>query len=121
MSTITSGATIITPDLVTGYQSTRDSQSLFHSVIGRAYPDVTLRQTSLRRGTLTMLFAQITAEADSLAAETLHGAGLVMTFADNDRASVGMTYVTSGAVVRELEPETGAGWTLSVDYQEVRA
>ncbi|RPE75196.1 MULTISPECIES: hypothetical protein [unclassified Frondihabitans] len=112
-------ATAIAPDLVTGFESTRDSQTLFHSVIGRAYPDITLRPASLRRGTLTMLFASGDAESLSATAEDLHAAAGLFELTDPDRASVAMTYVVSGAVGRALEDETRDAWLLSVDFQEV--
>jgi hypothetical protein len=114
--TNTAGARI-TPLLVLGYETTRQSQSIFHDIIGGGQ-DVTLRPASLRSGTLRLLFAT---EDDAVAAETAHAAGKVLRLADADRPSVTMSYVLDGALTRRLDDGTRKLWTLDVAYQEVAA
>lgn len=117
MTTISDGTTTITPVLTLGYESSRDSRNIFHDVIGRDYPDVTLRAASLRHGTLTYLFET---EADSLACEQLHRADSTFTVTDDDRDSIGMAYVVSGSITRTLDDDTRDLWTVAVDFQEIQ-
>jgi hypothetical protein len=104
------------PLLVDGYQSARQSRHVFNIVTGRAYPDVTLVPAAPRRGTLRLLYAT---EADALAVENMHAGTDVLTFADSEVPSVGMTYVVDGSITRQLDPETLVLWLVSIDYQEV--
>lgn len=114
-TTITDGTVTVTPRLVEGYESARASKNLFHPVIGRNSPDVTLRPADLRTGSLTFLF---TVEADAIACETMHQSG-VFTLTDTDVPSVDMTYVLDGSVTRTLDPDVAHIWHVTVDFQEV--
>jgi hypothetical protein len=106
------------PLVVEGYQSARQSRHVFNDVLGRAFPDVTLAPAGPRRGTLTMLFGS---EAEALACEQMHTGTSVLTFADSDLPTAGMTYVADGSITRRLEPSTLVLWSVSVDFQEVAA
>lgn len=117
MATVTDGATTITPLLVLGYASKRESRNVVHQVIGRTGDDVTLRPASLRTGTLTMLFAN---EADALACEQMHAAGAVFTLVDDDLSSTTMLYILAGSLPRVLDDQTRRRWTVAVDFQEVQ-
>jgi hypothetical protein len=114
--TNTAGARI-TPLLVLGYETARQSQSIFHDILGGGQ-DVTLRPASLRSGTLRLLLAT---EAEAVAAETAHAAGKVLRLTDTDRPSVSMSYVLDGSLVRRLDDGTRKLWTLDVGYREVAA
>jgi hypothetical protein len=117
MTTITSGATIITPDIVDGYDSAREAQTILHRVIGRADPDVTLRAAGTRSGTLSLVFG---VEAEAYAAEQALAAPDVWTLTDPDRLTIGMVFVVAGGTLdRALVNETRDGWTLSVPFVEV--
>jgi hypothetical protein len=120
MSTITNsvdGATI-TPALVLGYATARQSATVLHWVIGRPDPDVTLRQARLRSGTLELLFAT---EAQAALCASIHARAAVFTLSDPDVSAVNMNYVTNGRIAYTLDPQTLKQWTVSVDYQEVSA
>lgn len=120
MATISTGAAIITPSIVLGYQSAREPRTIIHDILGRESPDVTLRPASLRAGTLSLGFEGDGAEASSRTAEALLSAASTFTFSEDGVASVAMTFVVSGSSIsRELENETRAAWIVSFGYQEI--
>ena len=100
-STITQGATTITPTLV----------------LGSGSPSVTFGSTGLRTGTLQILCAS---KAQAAAVEALHALAGVFVFADTDVAILNMHYVPSGDISMELNDERES-WTVSIDFQEVSA
>lgn len=120
-TTITSGPDSTTPDIVNGYESVRTGQTVFHTVIGRDYPDVTLRPAGLRSGTLRLVYGSSDAEVQSANAEALHAAGAVYTLTTDDLGSIGMMYVVNGNVTRTLDPDSLSVWILAVDFQEVQS
>lgn len=113
-ATIVSGTLELAPITMTGYESSRETTSLVHEILGRATPDITLRPARSRTGTLTLVFAL---EVDALAAEAAHAEGRIFTIQHPTRSSIDMDYVPAGRVVRALLP-TG-DWTVSIDFQEV--
>lgn len=116
---ITHEADTITPTQVLGYRSEREAGNIIHPILGRSNPDVTLRAAALRTGELEIGFQGATAEADSLAAESIHATGGIFTVLSTERASVEMTYVVSGRVRRELDDESRDAWVVAVGFQEV--
>ena len=68
---ITSGATVIAPTMILGYESSRPTRTLIHDVPGRSDPDATLRPAGLRKGRMTLGFAGPSAESDSASAGAL--------------------------------------------------
>lgn len=121
---ITSGATVIRPTLVLGYESTRAGGNIVHPIIGRRQPDVTLRPGGMRAGRLELLFDDpnpAVAESASAAAETLHNSAAVLTLRSDDRPSIGMSYVVpaGGNITRRLEDATREAWILAVDFEEI--
>lgn len=109
---------IARPLQVLGYESQRASANVFHDVIGRANPDVTLRPAGLRTGTLTYLFGS---EVDALECERMHSGTGVLTLDDPDLPTIAMPYVADGAITRQLDSETRRLWLVGVAYREVRA
>lgn len=117
MNTITDGTTVITPDLVLGYEAAQDGRSVFHDVIGRSDPDVTLRELATRSGSLDLFFLT---RADADAARTFHAAAKVFTYNAIDNPSTSMDYVVAEGGVRiKLDDATRARWVLTVAYREV--
>ena len=116
-STISDGATSITPLQVTDYKSTRQSRNILHDVQGKAFPDATAMPAGPRTGTLTFLFGN---EADALRCEIMHTGTAVLTFTDSDVSSAGMTYLADGSINRILDPQTRALWLVEVAFQEVQ-
>lgn len=106
----------IAPALVIGYQTSRESGNIVHTIIGRSDPVVTLRPAKLRTGTLGMLF---TTEADAWACVNAHAGTGTFTYADSDLTGADMTYVVDGSVNIQLDEGTQTVWMVSVDYQEV--
>jgi hypothetical protein len=117
-SSITDGVTTTQPLLVDGYQSARQSRHVFNNVLGRGDPDVALMPASPRNGTLVFIYGT---EAEALTCETLHSGIRVLTFADSDLPTAGMTYVVDGQISRRLDPNTLVLWSVSVDFREVVA
>lgn len=118
MSTISNGTTTLTPTLVLGFQSRRESRNVLIEPIDSPEPYVSLAAARTRTGTLSYLFDD---EADSLACEQMHSAPGVFTLFDDDVTSVNMSYVVleRGQITRTLDDETRDAWTVTVDYREV--
>lgn len=113
-----SSGAVSRPLLVLGYSSARSGRNVFQDVLGSGVQDVTLVAAGLRSGTLTYLFAS---ESEAAACERLHAGTDVLTLADTDLTSVGMSYVLAGTLNRSLDSESRTLWTVSVDYREVTA
>lgn len=120
-TTITSAGVPISVTL-TAYESRRETRSIVHTILSNPVPDVTLRPSGLRRGTLTLTFLGPNAETDSATAEATLAAGSVCALASTDRSSINMSFIRpeSGGLVRAIG-QTLVTWTLSFDWQEVPA
>lgn len=105
------------PLQVLGYESQRASANVFHDVIGRPNPDVTLRPAGPRTGTLSFLFAS---EADAAECERMHAGTSVLTIDDPELPTIAMPYVADGAISRQLDSDTRALWVVGVAFREVR-
>lgn len=116
MSTITIGATVITPTVVDGYESSRQSGNIVHQILGTSSPDVTFRPAQLRRGSLRLVFAS---EAAAKAAEDAHATAGTCELSDGDVETVDMVYVVDGEIRRTLDDATRHVWVVTVDFQEV--
>ncbi|MCM3778991.1 hypothetical protein [Microbacterium hydrocarbonoxydans] len=115
--TVNDGTTgSISPALVLGYQTARESQNIVHDLIGGGIA-VTLIAPRPRSGRLELFFLT---EADGFGALTKHGLETTFTLSDTDRPSVGMTYVTDGSLDLALDDQGRSRWVLSVGYQEVQ-
>ena len=115
-TTITSGATVITPELVTGWESNNDTFNIVHDILSRSTPDITLRGSTTRSGTLTMLFLT---EASCETARALHAGANVLTLASTEITAANFDYIVAGAIATTLETTTRQLWTLTVDYREI--
>lgn len=107
--------TSVSPALVLGYETSRESQNQVHQIIGGGIA-VTLVRPNPRSGTLELFFLE---EADAVAALELHSREATFTLSDTDRPSIGMTYVCDGTTSLRLDDQTRRRWILSVGYQEV--
>lgn len=105
----------VSPALILGYETTRESQNIVHQIIGGGIA-VALIRPNPRAGTLELFFLD---EATANEALELHAREATFTLTDTDRPSVGMTYVCDGSVVLSLDDATRKRWVLSVGYQEV--
>lgn len=118
MTTLTKGATTITPTIVDGYSTTQSARTILHDIIGRSNPDVSFAADSLRSGSLRCMFVL---EADADAARDALAQPGVWTLADAARSSIGMLFVRQGDMTVELDDETRELWVLTLGYQEVLA
>ena len=116
MTSISDGATTITPLLVTGWESSRETQNVLHVIVGRADVDVTFRAAGLRSGTLTALCDSLEL---ALQLEVLLAQPKRFTLTDTDHAAVNMAFVVAGAIAVQLDDETRVQATVAVDYQQV--
>ncbi|MEV4738539.1 MULTISPECIES: hypothetical protein [unclassified Microbacterium] len=117
MTTITHATGVITPTIVDGYTAARSPRTIMHPILGRDADDVTLRPASLRRGSLTLVFAL---EVDARAAVTALTTPQVLTLADPD-VSIGMSFVVAeDDVTLELDDETRDAWIVTTPFREVR-
>jgi hypothetical protein len=116
MTTITDGTTTITPDLVLGWDSTRDARTQVHPVLGRSDPEVTLRPSAVRTGRLQLWFVE---QADAVAAELAHAGTSVWSLNAGPDAPGLPAYVVSGAVTLHADGSSLDRWLVEVEYQEV--
>lgn len=118
MATISDGTTTITPDLVLGpYSASQASRNVFHDILGRPDPDVSLAPASLRRGTLQALFVD---EGTADAARDMLAAASIYTYVEPDSPTMGMRFALDGDLsVSLLTDDDSYVWTLSIPYREV--
>lgn len=119
MTTITTGASTITPSIVTTYEARRAAQTIVHVILGSPEPDVSLRPALRRSGRIELGFAGPTCEADSNAAAGVLAGASVFTLTDPDRATHNMTFVVTGDIPRALEDTTRNAYTVAFEFQEV--
>ena len=115
-NTIFDGSTTITPNLITGWESTQESQTVVHKVIGKSAPDITLKPASMRTGTLETVF--LTANNANSARNFLSQAKKFI-LATDQTWLVEMHFVVTGNVTCSLEPNTQNVWLVKFDFQEV--
>lgn len=116
MSTsITHAAGVITPAAMKGWDARADTRSLVHTILGRPDPDVTLRPTGMRRGALTLVFAD---GAAAYSARAILAVPQLLTLANPDVAQVSMPFVVAGGELGDVLGAAGE-WTLTVPFQEV--
>lgn len=118
MTTITSGTLTFTPELVTAWETAQASRNVLHTIIGKSDPDVTLKPSSTRSGTLEMLF--LSASAANTARGILAN-GTIFTISDSETWLNGFDFVMSGTISTVLEDTTRNLWTISADFTEVIA
>ncbi|MCB7135362.1 hypothetical protein [Cellulosimicrobium marinum] len=107
--------TAASPELVLNYAYEREARTMVHAVLDRSEPDVTLRHTGLRRGTLALF---CTSRDQAAFMEAVHTAALPLTLESDDDPLANMTYVASGRVGSSYDAENDK-WTVTVDYAEV--
>lgn len=115
-TTITYGATTLTPTLVVGYESTQETANVIHEILGSLTPSVTVRGMKARTGTLITLW---TTPEDAEACRLLHENLGVFALASTELPQANMDYIVAGAVTIVLDEETQRVWTVSIDYQDV--
>lgn len=115
-TTISAGATTITPAVVLGYETSSESGNTVHAVIGAEDPAVTLGVEGMRSGTLEMAFIT---QALAWAARAFLKTPNIFTLASTDATVIGMRFVRTGRMSIGLDPETLSVWVLTTDYQEV--
>lgn len=108
--------TVVTPTLVLGEWASEDEPgTLVHPVLGREYPDVTLRPAQASTGTMRLFFMDFAA-AD--AARRFHRAPAVFR-AVTDIPWLPAAYVPNGPLRRAQQSENMLRWVLEVPFQEV--
>lgn len=115
MTTITDGVTTVEPLLVLGWSGTRPLRSVVHQLLGRTDPDVTLRASGVRTGSLEVLCADAASMQEIV---DLHAAATVLTISDDVATFVDMTYVVAGEIAFGLH-EFRNRWVVTIPYQEV--
>ena len=112
--TITSGATVITPDAVDEYESSSTPGNLVHEVINRVFPDATLRPASSRKGPLMLTFSD---QVASRLAEQALATAAVWTYTA-PIPELSMTFIVHGDELKRRWLRTGR-WVLEVPFREV--
>lgn len=114
-ATITHATGTITPVSLSGWNAEADANTIVHSIINRSASDITFRAPGLRRGTLTLTFADGTT---AYAARLILLLPEVFTLAHDVVAQVGMPFVVAGGQLGDVLGEAG-DWTLTVPFVEV--
>jgi hypothetical protein len=113
--TANDGGGTTTPELILGYQASRESRNVVHDLIGGGIA-ITLVEPRPRSGVLR-LFYQV--EADAFAALALHTRETTFFLSSDDRPHINMTYVLDGAGDIELDEDTKDKWIVPIGFQEV--
>lgn len=117
MTTITHAAGTIAPEVVNGYEATREVRTIVHTIMNRPDPDIAFRAPGRRRGILTCVFA---VEADARDAYGVFSEPQLLALTDPDVPTVAMTFVVAGGdLVIRLDDETRSVWLVDVPFQEV--
>lgn len=115
-TTITLGATVVTPTMVLGYESEREHGNQARDIQDSNEPDIDFKEAGLRSGTLDLF---CNTHALALSVEALHCNVGVFTLASSELPGIDMDYVPLGRVRSKLDPDTARRWIVSVDFQEV--
>lgn len=115
-NTITDGTTVITPELILGWNASQATRNIIHPIIGKASPDVTLKAAGLRTGNLELLFMNAT-EAET--ARTMLSQALPFLIESDEAFLDNFRFVVASSISSALEDTTRNMWTISVDFQEV--
>lgn len=108
---------VVVPEVVNGFEGTREARTIVHAILGRPDPDVTFRPAGLRTGTLRLVFATGAAAAAAEAALTVPQ---VLTLIDNEVPEVGMSFVVAeGDIVTTLDTTTRVVWIVALPFREV--
>lgn len=120
MATLITAAGATISAIVEEYESVRETRSIVHTILSNPDPDITLRPSGRRTGTLTLAFINASsAEVDSLAAESALAAGMVCTLT-SDKTSINMAFVRpAGGRLRRAIGATRGAWRVTFDWQEV--
>lgn len=119
MATIDNGTTVLTPDLVLAWQASRPSLTSVHQIIGRAEPEVTLRDAGARSGTLRIFFLDY---PDAQAAQDELSLAAVWDLDAPEVTGLSMHFVVAGSDV-SIEAVGGDldHWVVECGFQEVAA
>jgi hypothetical protein len=116
MTVLISGDATIAPTLANmNYAADREARSVVHPIIGRPFPDVTLRPAGSRTGTLHLMFA--TEAAAAAAAEAL-ALPRVWAQLSPEQPSTAMRFVVQGTISAAQVPGFKS-WTVDAGFVEV--
>lgn len=102
MTTLTNGTATITPALVLGWETHRTSRTVLHDVLSRSDPEVVLRPSATRAGTLRLFF--LTPE-EAHECEQMHAAPAVW-----DAYTGGLPTEVARNLAINPRPASGTGW-----------
>lgn len=110
-------AATITPDQIEApFEAEDEGQSVLHKVLGRTYPDVTLRPMSAATGTLRLRFSSA---SEAEAARIFHRQAATYTVA-SPAAFLPARYVpTRVGRAQQLLGADVSGWAVEVDFAEL--
>ena len=110
-------ATVV-PGLVMLFEDEAEAGAILHPILGREYPDVTLRPASAASGVLRLFF--LTHE-EAAAARRFHMAAAVFSLASDTMPWLPARYVAHGQLRRVQQEQQSARWIVEIGYQEVPA
>lgn len=116
-TTLTYGSDTFTPDLVDGWEQSRDSSNIVHRLLAGGV-EVTHAPAGPRTFTMRLVFAD---EAAALGAAELHRTAPYIDLESADRAVANGRYVVGegGRVAVALDAATRDVWVVTVDATEV--
>lgn len=114
----------IQPRSLTEYRTRRESGNIVHPILGKPYPDITLRPAAARSGSIEM---RLPVEASGWGrrgtwAEECLARGevcsIINTLTSSLKNEVWMFFVVTGDISKELDP-TKTEWVVKFDFQEI--
>lgn len=107
------GGTIVAH--MSSFEGRAEVRSIVHTILGRPDPDITIRPTGLRKGTLTLVFETGAAAA---AARAVLAVTQPLTLSNSGVDEVSMPFVVAGGDLGQVL-SSGGVWSLEVPYQEI--
>jgi hypothetical protein len=107
-------------DLITGYDERRETGSIFHDVVDRLDPVVTLSPLRTRAGSIEVWCADYAAARDVI---DVHDRAKVILLRQPDHAGLDMYYVVESVSTAPFELRQGyrVRWGVQIGYREVAA
>jgi len=113
-ATITGPASSIFPTLVMDYETVKIAKNVFHEIIGKSEPDVSLELDPTRAGTLNLFFEY---KADAWDAYTALATGIPFALSDSETPEVNMSFARDGRMTMRLTGDR-KHWVIEMEYRE---
>ena len=105
-----------TPLLLVGWESTRESQNVLHTIVGSEVVETTLREAGLRSGEFTLLCDSY---GMAQGIEYICSQAKELYLMDDEYPYISMDFVVSGSITVAVDEDSRTLWTVTIDFQEI--